>query len=109
MTQCLFVYGTLGPKGPNRHVLAKIGGSWLDGSVRGRLGNVGWGAEMGYPAIELDPNAELVPGHVFESENLPDHWDELDAFEGNEYERVLTMVELPDRTLIDAYVYVSRR
>ena len=109
MKQRLFVYGTLGPKGPNRHVLAEIGGSWLNGSVHGRLGNVGWGAEMGYPAIELDPNAELVHGHVFESEHLPDHWDELDAFEGNEYERVLTIVELPDRTLVDAYIYVSRR
>jgi gamma-glutamylcyclotransferase (GGCT)/AIG2-like uncharacterized protein YtfP len=49
-----------------------------------------------------------VHGHVFESENLSDHWDELDAFEGIEYERVLTKVELPDRTLIDAYIYVAR-
>ena len=64
---------------------------------------------MGYPAIELDPKAELVLVHVFESENLSDHWDELDAFEGIEYERVLTKVELSDRTLIDAYIYVSRR
>ncbi len=95
-------------QGPNQHVLAEIGGSWLNGSVRGCLGNVGWGAEMGYPAIALDPNAEVVHGHVFESENLSDHWDELDAFEGIEYERVLTKVELPDRTLIDAYIYVAR-
>lgn len=64
---------------------------------------------MGYPAIELDPNAEIVQGQVFESEDLSDHWDALDAFEGTEYERVLTKVELPDGTLIDAYIYVSRR
>ena len=106
MKQRLFVYGTLGPKGPNRHVLAAIGGSWLSGFVRGCLGHIGWGAEMGYPAIELDPNAEQVHGHVFESENLSAHWGELDAFEGADYQRVLTEVELPDRGLIDAYIYV---
>lgn len=89
-------------------MLAEIGGSWLSGSVRGRLGDVGWGAEMGYPAIRLDPNAEVVRGHVFESENLADHWDELDALEGAEYERVLTRVELTGGTVIDAYIYVSR-
>ena len=64
---------------------------------------------MGYPAIELDPNADLVHGQVFESENLSDHWDAIDAFEGIEYERVLTKVELPDGTVIDAHIYVSCR
>jgi gamma-glutamylcyclotransferase (GGCT)/AIG2-like uncharacterized protein YtfP len=108
MKQCLFVYGTLGPKGPNQHVLMKIGGAWLKGSVRGRLGDVGWGAEMGYPAIELDTSAATVDGHVFVSDNISKHWDELDAFEGIEYERVLTKVKLEDQTSVEAYIYVSR-
>ena len=108
MIQRLFVYGTLAPGEPNGHVLAEIDGSWLDGCVRGRLENAGWGAQMGYPAIKLDPDASPIPGHVFESENLSDHWDALDAFEGAEYERVLTKVQISDRSWIDAYIYVSR-
>ncbi len=108
MVQRLFVYGTLGPDGPNRHILVEIGGTWVEASVRGRLEDRGWGAQMGYPAILLDPNAPPVQGHVFVSENLVDHWTELDAFEGSEYQRVLTQVELAGQT-VDAYVYAIPR
>ena len=51
MLQHLFVYGTLGPDGPNRHITSEIGGSWLSASVRGRLQDSGWGAQIGYPVI----------------------------------------------------------
>lgn len=105
----LFVYGTLGPEGPNRYLLTQIGGTWRSASVRGRLRNVGWGAAMGYLAIELDPSAEPVHGHVFESEHLPGHWDELDVYEGPDYERIVTNVEFQDQTRIDAFIYVARR
>ncbi len=63
---------------------------------------------MGYPAIELDTSAAAVDGNVFVSDNLSKHWDELDSFEGIEYERVLTKVQLQDQTSVDAYIYVSR-
>ncbi|MCI0615247.1 gamma-glutamylcyclotransferase, partial [bacterium] len=54
----LFVYGTLQPSRSNAHVLESIGGSWVRASVRGRLKYEGWGAELGYPALLLNPDGE---------------------------------------------------
>ncbi len=104
----LFVYGTLGPGGPNEHVLSQIEGNWEPGWVRGRLRHLGWGAEMGYPAIVLDERADPVLGHIFVSEKLADHWRELDAFEGEEYGRVTTTVHLADQRTVKAFIYVLR-
>lgn len=108
--QRLFVYGTLGPDGPNRSVLARIGGRWIPAAARGRLESAGWGAGMGYPALVLDLEEDPVPGHVFVSPDLAAHWDELDAFEGQEYERVRTSVLLRDGDEeVEAFVYVLRQ
>ncbi len=109
MIQRLFVYGTLSPDGPNRHVLAQIGGDLVRASVRGRLHEAGWGAEIGYPAIVLDECADPVEGYLFVSANLAEHWHELDDFEGEEYERVVTLAQLQDRTTVDAFIYVLRK
>ena len=109
MLQRLFVYGTLSPDGPNRHVLAQIGGKWVPASVRGHLHEAGWGAEIGYPAIVLDELADPVEGYVLVSANLAEHWDEIDGFEGEEYERVVTSAQLQGKTTVDAFIYVLRR
>ncbi len=106
MKQKLFVYGTLRPKGPNTHILEDIGGHFLKASVRGRLINSGWGAELGYPALSLSDKSTVVEGHVFISDNLSQHWKTLDSFEGAGYERVTTQVELSDQSVISAFVYV---
>ena len=109
MAKCLFVYGSLGPGRPNEHVLANIGGSWQTACVRGRLHEEGWGAELGFPGISLDEAGEHVEGFLFSSERLADYWAELDAFEGEAYERVLARVELDDRSVVEAYIYTLRR
>ncbi|MBT3321854.1 MAG: gamma-glutamylcyclotransferase [Anaerolineae bacterium] len=106
MTEKLFVYGTLGPGRPNEHVLKAIGGVWEDAIVRGKLRQEGWGAEMGYPGINLDESGEEVKGFLFISENLSNHWEMLDNFEGEGYERVTTQAKLEDESMVDAYVYV---
>ena len=108
MPQRLFVYGTLAPDQPNQSVLSQIGGEWVPASVRGHLQEAGWGAEMGYPAIVLDEGADPVAGYVFVSEDLEEHWDKLDAFEGEEYERVATSVQLWDDTTVGAFIYILR-
>ena len=108
MAEKLFVYGTLGPGRPNEHVLKAIGGVWENATVRGKLRQEGWGAEMGYPGIDLNENGEEIEGFVFISENLSNHWKVLDDFEGEGYERVVTQAKLKDGSMVDAYIYMLR-
>lgn len=105
----LFVYGTLGPGRPNEHILKNIGGTWEEASVTGELHAEGWGATMGYPAIVLDENGDNVEGYLFSSKCLPRHWHELDEFEGEAYQRVITRVKRNKRSTVDAYIYVLKR
>ncbi len=58
----LFVYGTLAPGRPNEHILSKVGGTWEKASIKGKLKEEGWGAEMGYPGVVLGQNEEKVKG-----------------------------------------------
>lgn len=109
MINALFVYGTLCPGQPNEHMLTKIGGTWEVGTVRGTLHPEGWGATMGYPAIMLDPTGSKVSGYVFRSDKLSDFWEELDVFEGEEYERVLTEVEVGNDRKIKAFIYTLKK
>ncbi|MGN4052487.1 gamma-glutamylcyclotransferase family protein [Pseudomonas sp. SM4] len=104
----LFVYGTLGPGRPNEHVMQNIGGTWQPASLRGRLTQAGWGAEMGFPGLVIADDGDVIEGFVFSSQNFPAHWADLDAFEGAEYQRVVTAVTLADGTLIEANVYALR-
>ena len=108
MTSHLFVYGTLAPGRPNAHVLEAIGGTWTGASLRGHLHQDGWGAELGYPGLMLDETAPSVHGHLFSSASLPRHWDDLDAFEGDQYERVRAPVTTSTGDTVEAFVYVLR-
>ncbi len=109
MINKLFVYGTLGPGRPNAHILEIIGGSWEKASVKGKLIDEGWGAEMGYPGIILDKKGDIIEGFLFSSDNLNKHWSNLDEFEGDGYERVLSEVELPNNSIVEAYIYTLKR
>jgi len=104
----LLVYGTLGPGRPNEHVLGAIEGSWETATVNGTLRHEGWGAEHGYPGIDLDEHGGEVEGFLFTSVNLAGHWAALDEFEGEAYERVLARVKLKDGSMVDAYIYKLR-
>ena len=89
----LVVYGTLSPGRENHDRLTHLNGLWTEGFVRGELFQIGWGAAIGYPALRWDPTGGRVPAYLFVSEELPDHWDELDEFEGREYLRALVPFE----------------
>lgn len=105
MPDKLFVYGTLKPGESNHHLLSSISGSWEKATVRGEHRDVGWSAEMHYPGVILDDNGDKIEGYVFTSENLSNHWDDIDRFEGNDYRRVKTNVELEDGQIVEAYIY----
>ena len=101
----LAVYGSLAPGCPNHHVLADLRGRWLVGTVRGHLRGDGWGAEMGYPGLDLDGDGDEVTVHVLDSVDLAAHWDRLDEFEGPGYQRVRVAVSTDDGD-IDAQLYI---
>ena len=88
----LAVYGSLMPGKENHHVMEGISGSWEPGTVRGYLHDNGWGAGMGYPSMVWDPSGEEIPVQVLVSADLPDNWDRLDYFEGEDYLRILAPV-----------------
>ncbi len=108
MTNKLFIYGTLAPGQPNEHILKKLGGSWQQAWVNGHLQQGGWGSALGYPGIILDKHTDRVEGFLFISDRLAEFWPELDEFEGDAYERVLTRVEVKSNTSTDAYIYTLK-
>ncbi len=96
MNERLFVYGTLAPGQPNDHILRDVPGTWEEAFVKGRLVEHGWGAELGFPAIELSEADSRVAGLVFTSDSLAGHWQRLDEFEGEGYQRVMAEAYLHD-------------
>jgi gamma-glutamylcyclotransferase (GGCT)/AIG2-like uncharacterized protein YtfP len=96
---------SLGSGWINHCKLAGLQGSWRHGTVRGRLVAFGWGANLGYPGLVLDPQGSPVEVHLFESSELPGHWRRLDQFEGAGYRRVVTQVQTPNGA-VDAWIYV---
>jgi gamma-glutamylcyclotransferase (GGCT)/AIG2-like uncharacterized protein YtfP len=107
-SQRLAVYGTLAPGEVNERELASLRGAWVEGSVRGHLRTVGWGAAHGFPGLTLDPHAKSVRVQVFCSPELPESWARLDAFEGPEYVRLLVAVEAAGGGLLVSNLYALR-
>jgi gamma-glutamylcyclotransferase (GGCT)/AIG2-like uncharacterized protein YtfP len=101
----LATYGTLAPGRQNHGQVTDLPGRWLVGHVRGALVDAGWGAELGFPALVLDPDGAPIEVFVFESEALLDRWRRLDAFEGPGYRRVTVDVSTPEGVL-PASIYV---
>lgn len=107
LMRCLATYGTLAPGKPNHHQLAGLTGDWSHGHVRGDLRAEGWGADMGFPGLVLNPAGGAVAVDLFTSDDLPDHWSRLDAFEGPGYLRVVAEVATP-AGIVEACIYVLR-
>jgi gamma-glutamylcyclotransferase (GGCT)/AIG2-like uncharacterized protein YtfP len=104
----LAVYGTLAPGRPNHHQLNGLSGRWIKGTVRGRLFQEAWGADIGYPGIVLEPDGSRISVQLFESLDLPDHWSRLDEFEGSGYIRTVTAVSIAEGDLL-ACIYALAR
>lgn len=110
--QRLAVYGSLQPGRENHYLLANYPGTWSRGRVRGDLINAGWGAGGGYPGLIPRDDGPWVSVQVFTSESLSGAWEELDAFEGSEYQRVEVPVHSEDadaRLLYTANLYALAR
>jgi gamma-glutamylcyclotransferase (GGCT)/AIG2-like uncharacterized protein YtfP len=101
----LAIYGTLAPGRVNHHQISALAGTWQRGTVRGRLSSSGWGAAAGFPGLILDPLGPSVDVYLFESAELPEHWNRLDEFEGSGYQRVVTTVNTEEGER-SAWIYV---
>ena len=104
----LFVYGTLRPNQPNEHILAPLGGRWQKGYVHGVVHTLNWGADIGLPAIVLDAQADRVEGLFFIHEQLHDHLDMIDEFEGAQYQRVKVQAQDEHGQSLDAWIYAMK-
>jgi len=104
----IFVYGTLAPGRSNAHLLSHLSGSWQKATIRGHLVQAGWGAEQGYPGVVIDNSAPIVEGFVLSAEGLRHEWQRLDAFEGEQYQRVATQAVLEDGQSVEVFVYQLR-
>jgi hypothetical protein len=87
------------------HLLESIGGRWENATVRGELIEAGSAPGVYYPRIILDEDGGDVDGFLFISENLPNHWDKLDRYEGDDYQRVVTNVTLENGSIVEACMY----
>ncbi len=100
----LATYGTLAPGRVNEGQLAGLEGLWLEGTVKGRLLQEGWGAAHGCPGMVLDPDGIEIAVYLFVSTDLPAHWTRLDAFEGPGYRRVEAQVTT-EEGVFPAWIY----
>lgn len=104
----LVVYGSLAPGESNHDKLHGVDGVWERGVVHGVLRDRGWGARIGYPALEWQPDGPPVDVHLFISKQLPQHWTRLDQFEGKDYRRFLVPVFRAGELLTIGQVYTGQ-
>ena len=105
----LATYGTLAPGRGNHHHVSDLAGRWFAGSVNGILYEEGWGSDQGCPGMVPSEHGELIAVHILEAADLPAHWDRLDAFEGDEYRRVVVPVKLDYGEMMNCSIYALRR
>lgn len=64
---------------------------------------------MGFPGIVVDNSGNRVDGFLFHSDNLADHWNTLDEFEGEGYERVPVEVTTASGDIVDSFIYMLKK
>lgn len=105
----LAVYGSLAPGESNHAQVRHLAGRWLRGlSVRGERVYRGWGSALGYSALRWSLDGPPVAVQLFVSDDLPQHWARLDAFEGDDYLRIAVPVYADTQAVGFANVYAAR-
>ena len=101
----IFVYGTLQLGMQNENILNELTGTWKKGYVRGEMVNINKGYNYGFPGVILKKNGSKIFGMIFKSNLLKKKLLELDKFEGQDYQRVITEVTMIDKKKTRAYIY----
>jgi len=92
----LIAYGSLAPGMSNHNQMDGLIGRWVEATIEGVLVKKGWGQHLGYPGLKFEPTDQIrtIECLVFFSDDLPDRWNQLDKFEGDDYERILISFKL---------------
>ena len=75
-----------------------LDGQWADATYTGYFSPPD--DSYGYPRIAWTPEGDENPGKLVTSDKLSAHWASLDAFEGEDYCRLLTAVKTNAGTLV---------
>ena len=86
-------------------LLKDLNGTWKKGYVFGKLINIGFGSDYGYPGLKLEKGGSKIFGMVFQSKNLEKKLLKIDEFEGENYKRIISKIFLDDSSEIMAYLY----
>jgi gamma-glutamylcyclotransferase (GGCT)/AIG2-like uncharacterized protein YtfP len=106
----LAVYGSLAPGAENQRVLSELKGVWTKGIVKGHRDAAGWGQTFGFPALIWDPNGAEIAVDLFHSPELPKHWNRIDEFEGDDYQRILVPIQQGAQVVVaNIYALPDRR
>jgi gamma-glutamylcyclotransferase (GGCT)/AIG2-like uncharacterized protein YtfP len=95
----LIVYGSLAPGGPNNFMLARLEGTWIKCTIRGRMGKY-----RGFKVFQFDPDGEEHQAWLFSPPLLPRKFPDLDDYEGSEYRRILIPALINGHEIL-AYIY----
>jgi hypothetical protein len=98
----LIVYGSLAPGGVNDFMLAGLSGEWHPCRIRGRMG-----AFLGFKSFRYDPQGPEHPAWLLVSTDLPGALSDLDAFEGEAYDRRIIPARVNGGWVM-AQVYVGK-
>lgn len=101
-SQKLVVYGMLAPGAPGEYVLKNMEGTWQRCKI---VGKITVREDLKY--FRSYPGTNEIDCYLFSSDHLPERWSSLDAFEGNNYNRVLIPTKIADRWVV-ANVYEDR-
>ncbi len=101
-SQKLVVYGMLAPGAPGEYVLKGMEGAWQRCKIVGEII-----VREGLKYFRSYPGTDEIDCYLFSSDHLPERWSNLDAFEGNNYNRVLIPAKIANRWVV-ANVYEGR-
>lgn len=73
--------------------------------MTGRLRAEAWGPRRAFRGSSSIRPGGPVAGFMLTSDRLAEHWQRLDEFEGEGYERVLAKVRRRDGSSLDAFLY----
>ena len=99
----LIVYGSLAPGEVNAFMLAGLVGEWHPCRIRGRMGTY-----LGFKSFRYDPQGPEHPAWLLVSAELTGALCDLDAFEGDDYERLIIPARLTGGWVM-AQVYEGKR